>query len=259
MRTFAPVVSLAIVYGALSGSAAVAGPIVTPAFDTANFTRPIQNAWFPLVPGTTYFYEARDTDGLARTEVSITSEHKLIEGVQAVVVHDVVWLDVEDGPTVLIEDTLDWFAPDNFGNVWYMGESTVEYLYDENWNLTGSTSEGSWEAGVNGAQPGFIMPAKLHPGFAYRQEFLSGVAEDLAKVERLNGRVTVPYGTFSNALVTKEWTALEPGAVERKSYVSGIGLVLTQEFHGQRTVREELVAITGPVSADRAARLARSK
>jgi hypothetical protein len=142
--------------------------------------------------------------------------------------------------------------------VWYLGESTVEHLYDENWNLTGTTSEGSWEAGVNGAQPGFIMPANPRPGFAYRQEFLEGVAEDLAKVARLNARVTVPYGTFSNVLVTKEWTPLEPGAVERKYYVAGVGPVLVQEFHGTRTLREELVAVTGPLATGGAAR-ARSK
>jgi len=257
MKLFAPVV-LAIGLVALSSSAVDAGPVVTPAFDPANFTDPVQNPWFPLVTGTTYFYEAHDTDGLARTEVSVTSERKLIEGVQAIVVHDVVWLDVDGGPTVLVEDTFDRYAPDNFGNVWYLGESTVEYLYDENWNLTGTTTEGSWEAGVDGAQPGFIMPANPRPGVAYRQEFLPGVAEDLARVERLNGRVTVPYGTFSNALVTKEWTPLEPGAVERKYYVAGLGLVLVQEFHGQGILREELVAVTGPLATGGAAR-ARSK
>lgn len=87
--------------------------------DPANFTLPVSNPYFPLAPGTTYFYQAEEEDGLSRTEVSITSARKTIEGVSAVVVHDVSWLDVTDGPTVLIENTFDWFAPDNFGNVSY--------------------------------------------------------------------------------------------------------------------------------------------
>ena len=153
MRIFARFASPFLVFVALSGRIDVAAAVVLPAFAAANFTHPVQNPRFPLVPGTTYFYEMQTEDGLLRTEVSITAERKLIEGVWATVVHDVVWQDVDNGPTVLIEDTLDWYAPDNAGNVWYLGESTVEHLYDENWNPTGTTTEGSWEAGVDGAQP----------------------------------------------------------------------------------------------------------
>jgi hypothetical protein len=247
MQTRGRLISLLAGVMSLSGGTAAARPVIAPVFDTANFTDPVQNPFFPLVPGTTYFYEASAPEGLYRTEVTVTSGTKVIEGIPAVVVHDIVWLDVAGGPTVLIEDTFDWYAADNDGNVWYLGESTVEYLYDENWNQAGTSTEGSWEAGLNDAQPGFIMPADPRPGLAYRQEFAAGTAEDLAKIERLNAKVSVPYGTFSNALVTKEWTRLEPGAVERKYYVAGIGLVLTRELHGQRTLREELVAVsTGP-------------
>ena len=233
---------------ALSGRVAAAGAVVAPTFDPEDFTTPVQNRWFPLVPGTTYLFEAHTADGLVRTEVTVTAEQKLVDGVWATTVHDVVWLDVEGGPTVLIEDTLDWYAADHAGNVWYLGEATVEHLYNDNWTPTGTSTEGSWEAGVDGAEPGFIMPANPHPGLAYRQEHAAGVAEDRAKVERLNAKLSVPYGTFSNALVTKEWTPLSPGDVERKYYVAGIGLVLTEEFHGKGTVREALVAITAPTS-----------
>jgi len=216
----------------------------TPAFDPGNFTTPVQNPYFPLVPGTTYFYTAQSQDGLFRTEVSVTSSTKPIAGVLAIVVHDVVWLDVENGPTLLIEDTFDYYGPDNLGNVWYLGEATVEHLYDENWNPIGTTTEGSWQAGLNGGEAGVIMLADPRPGRAYRQEFAEGIAEDLAQIERLNARISVPFGTFSDALVTKEWTPLEHGAIERKYYVAGVGLVLVKEFHGGRTVREELVNVT---------------
>ena len=88
------------------------------------------------------------------------------------------------------------------------------------------------------------MLASPSPGLSYRQEFAAGVAEDLAKIERLNAKVSLPYGTFSDALVTKEWTPLEQGSVERKYYVEGVGLVLVEEFHGGPTVREQLVRVT---------------
>lgn len=214
--------------------------------DPANFTAPVANPFFPLVPGTTWFYETQTEDGLVRTEVTVTSDTKVIQGVTATVVHDVVYLDTTGGATLLIEDTQDWFASDNFGNVWYLGESTVEHLYDANWNPIGTSTEGSWEAGVDGAEAGFIMLADPRKGRAYRQEFAAGVAEDMAKVTGTNARVSVPYGNFSNVLVTKEWSTLSPGDVEVKYYAAGVGLVLVEELKGKGTVRQELVNVTGP-------------
>ena len=215
--------------------------------DPANFTNPVANLFFPLVPGTTYFYESQTADGLERTETTVTSDTKLISGVgiTAIVVHDVAFLDA-GGMTFLIEDTQDWFAPDNFGNVWYLGESTVAYLYDDNWNLTGTSTEGSWEAGMNGAQAGFIMLADPRKGRAYQQEFAAGIAEDMAKISGVNARVSVPYGDFTDVLVTKEWSPLSPGDVEVKYYAAGVGLVLVEELKGKGTVRQELVNVTGP-------------
>lgn len=221
-----------------------------PVFDSADFGSPMPNPYFPLVAGTTWVYKAQTEDGLETTTVTVSSNTPTIFGVQAIEVHDVVTLDLGAGPPLLIEDTRDWYAIDDFGNVWYMGEDTVEHLYDENWNEIGTTTEGSWIAGtvVNDqpTEPGIIMLADPSAGVTYRQEFAADVAEDMAKVEKLNGTVSVPYGDFSNVLVTKEWTPLEPGGIERKSYASGIGLILTEAFHGKGTGREELVSLTGP-------------
>lgn len=246
MKWSRPAAFALVLLASLWSSAALADKLAPPDLDPANFTSPAANPFFPLVPGTTWFYASQTEEGLVRTEVTATSDTRLIQGVTAIVVHDVVWLDVLDGPTVLIEDTFDWYAADNFGNVWYLGESTVEHFYDENWNETGTSSEGSWEAGVNDAQAGIIMPASPSAGLSYRQEFAEGVAEDMAKVERLNAEVSVTYGDFANVLVTKEWTPLEPGAVERKYYAAGIGLILVEEFHGKGTVREQLTNVVGP-------------
>jgi len=133
------------------------------------------------------------------------------------------------------EDTYDWYAQDNDGNVWYFGEYTTAYLEG------GTIShEGSWEAGVNGAEPGVVMLANTLPGLSYRQEYLAGVAEDMGKVLRLNAKVSIGYGDFVNCLETKEWSPLEPGVVEHKFYAPGIGLVLIEELK-EKTVRVELV------------------
>jgi len=145
---------------------------------------------------------------------------------------------VHDWETVngeLSEDTYDWYAQDNNGNVWYFGEDTTEYLDD------GTTSkEGSWEAGVDGAEPGIVMLAEPIPGTSYRQEYYEGNAEDMGKVLRLNARVAVEYGDFDDCLKTKEWTSLDPGVIEHKYYAPGVGLVLVKELKGT-TVRVELI------------------
>src|SRR5262249_39798178 len=134
---------------------------------------------------------------------------------------------------VLAEDTLDYYAQDRQGNVWYMGESTAEY---ENGKVT--STAGSWEAGVDGALPGIIMLADPQVGDQYRQEFHAGDAEDLAQVTALSGSVKVPAGSWSgtDVFVTEEWTPLEPDVRERKTYVRGIGNVKTETIKGGKEV-----------------------
>jgi hypothetical protein len=206
-----------------------------PQINPADFGGPIDNPFFPLAPGTTFTYEAETEDGLETDVVSVTGDTKSILDVTCTVVTDQSTLE-----GLIQEDTVDWYAQDNKGNVWYFGEYTTAYEYDEEGNLIGTSHAGSWEAGVEGAQPGIIMLADPQPGDSYRQEFLAGVAEDMAKVLRLNARVSVPYGEFNDCLETKEWSPLEPGAIEHKYYARGIGLVLVEELKG-KTVRQELV------------------
>jgi hypothetical protein len=204
-----------------------------PQIDPADFVSVIDNPYFPLTPGTTFTYEAETEDGRETDVVTVTHDTKEILGVTCTVVRDTATLD-----DVIEEDTFDWYAQDKEGNVWYFGEFTTQF---ENGVPVGH--EGSWEAGVDGAQPGIIMPADPQSGDSYRQEFLAGVAEDMAKVLRLNASVSVPYGDFENCLETKEWSPLEPGVIEHKFYARGIGLVLVEELKG-KTVRQELVDIT---------------
>jgi len=180
------------------------------------FTQRVDNAWFPLVPGSTWIYRGVEDGQPARQVVKVTRRIKTILGVRCVVVDDRLYLGGR-----LAERTTDWFAQDRRGNVWYLGEATVEF--DGSGQVT-STS-GSWEAGVDGARAGLFMPAKPHVGFSRRQEFLRGEAEDHFRVLNLRGRADTPYVTSRDALVTEEWTPLEPGLLERKAYVRGIGLV----------------------------------
>jgi hypothetical protein len=204
-----------------------------PQIDPADFVGAIDNPYFPLAPGTTFSYEAQTPDGLERNVISVTHDTKVILGVTCTVVTDRSTLD-----GVIEEDTIDWFAQDKEGNVWYFGEDTTQFE-----NGVPVSKAGSWEAGMDGAQPGIIMLADPQPGVSYRQEFLAGVAEDMARVERLNARVSVPYGDFEDCLLTKEWSPLEPGQIEHKFYARGVGLVLVEELKG-KTVRSELVTVS---------------
>jgi len=203
-----------------------------PVINPANFVAVIDNPFMPLIPGTTFIYEGQTAEGLEHEEVFVTSNTKSILGVTCVEVRDTSTVNGE-----LVEDTLDWFAQDTDGNVWYFGENAKQ--------LAGGLIvgvEGSWTAGVDGAKPGIVM--KAHPAVSdfYRQEFSLGVAEDIAEVVSLTESATVPYGSFTNCLKTEETSPLEPDALENKYYAAGIGQVLTVDLvTGDRL---ELIQIT---------------
>ena len=189
----------------------------TPEFDKANFTNPlnITNKYLPLKAGNTFIYKGRADGEPVRERFAITNETKTILGIKTRVIRDTVWINGE-----LAELTDDWFAQDDAGNVWYLGEFSTDY---ENGKVVGH--EGSWEAGVNGAKPGIVMLANPKVGDSYAQEFAPGIAEDKATVLSLNEKIRVPYGRFTNVLKTKDLSPLDPGAVEHKYYAPGIGLV----------------------------------
>jgi hypothetical protein len=135
----------------------------------------------------------------------------------------------------VIEDTFDWYAQDRWGNVWYLGEDTTEFEDGKP-----VTKAGSWEAGVDGAQPGILLPGDPQPGLAYRQEHYAGEAEDRAKVLSLDESVRVPYGSFDGALKTEDTTPLEPDVLEHKYYVKDVGPVLAVNASGEG--KEELLS-----------------
>jgi hypothetical protein len=209
-------------------------PDYDPMLDPTDFGGPVDNPLFPLVPGTTRHYAGVTEDGLETVEETVTSDVKTILGIPAIVVRAREFLDGE-----LIEDTFDWYAQDDAGNVWYLGEDSSEI---EDGEVV--STEGSWEAGVGGAKPGVIMQASPSVGQQYYQEFDLGNAEDEAIVLSLAASVEVPAGEFDGCLQTRDFTRLEPEAEEHKFYCPGIGLVL-EESPGEGT-RIELVEIEAP-------------
>jgi hypothetical protein len=210
-----------------------------PALDPANFVDamghplPIDNTLFPLTPGTTFVYEGQTAAGFEHDEFAVTHNTRTIIGITCVEVHDTVTT-----AGVLTEDTLDWFAQDRDGTVWYMGENSKQI---DGGLVVGI--EGTWTSGVDGGQPGIIM--KLHPamGDFYRQEFLLKDAEDLAEVSSTDESVTLLSNgkTYDHCVKTTETAPIEPDALENKFYAPGVGNVLVIDQTANE--RSELVDI----------------
>lgn len=201
--------------------------------DPANFTNVIDNPWWPMTPGSVWTYRETDAEGtVSKVVVTVTSDTKEILGVTTVVVHDVL---TEDG--TVVEDTFDWYAQDLDGNIWYFGEDTKEFTD------AGVDTTGSWEAGVDGAFPGVIVPAAPQPGLTYREEYLAGEAEDQATVLSIDEQVEVAAGSYTGLLMTKNYTPVEPDILEYKWYAQDVGQVLALTVSGGSD-REELTKFT---------------
>lgn len=194
----------------------------TVSLDPAQFVRGVSNPYFPLRPGDHWTYLTKTKDGTERNDVVVTKQTRTILGIEAVVVHDIVTVGNQ-----VKEDTYDWYAQDQDGTVWYLGEKTEEL---ERGKVI--STEGSWEAGVDGAQPGVIMQAEPQRGSWYWQEYFAGKAEDQARVIALGASARVPAGRFSDLLVTEERSPLEPGVMTRKYYRRGVGVVLERASAG---------------------------
>jgi hypothetical protein len=230
--------SLAILLMFLPGLVAGAGRVAAksadyrPRIDSAEFQAAVDNPYLPLVPGTTLKYVETAGKKTRENLITVTHDTKTIMGVACVVVHDQVF---EHG--VLKEDTFDWYAQDKQGNVWYFGEDTKEFL-----SRGRVKTEGSWEAGVDRAQPGIIMPGHPLPGEPYRQEYGPGHAEDMGQVIAVGDSATVPYGAFADCVKTKEWSLLESGH-ENKWYARGVGVVREESTSHEVAT---LISVTKP-------------
>src|SRR5919109_178546 len=202
--------------------------------DPADFSTTVDNPYFPLPVGARWVVRVTNQEDIEQRQVITVTDGttKIANGVTARVVHDVVR---ERGKPVEITD--DWYAQDSDGNVWYFGEDTVSFEDGE------PDRSGSFEAGVNGADAGVIMPAHPEVGMTYREEYYRGHAEDRSKVLSVDEQVEVPFGDFTDVLLTKDYTPIEPDVLEYKLYAKGIGQVLAHVVSGG-SEREELISYT---------------
>ena len=199
---------------------AASGTVV---IDPAGFTTTIDNPWFPLKPGTTLTYQGTEDGDQLHETFEITTETKVVDGVTCVVVRDRFQVN-----GVLEERTVDWYAQDLEGNVWYFGEDTA--ILDEHGNVIDTS--GTWTTGIDGAQPGIFMPANPAIGYSGRQELYVGQAEDRYVILLMGEKVKVPLGSYTDTLTTLEWTILEPDVLSEKVYVRGIGEVKEFDVRG---------------------------
>ncbi|HEY7075465.1 MAG TPA: hypothetical protein VH418_08850 [Solirubrobacteraceae bacterium] len=206
---------------ALVAAGATLGVAASPA---AAFTARVTNPYFPLRSGMTWEYHGVKDGRRLVDLVRVTGRVRRIAGAPCAVVADWTWLDGK-----LAERTTDWYTQDRHGTVWYYGERTAEL--DRRGRVV--SREGSWQAGRHGARPGVFMPAHPRAGRSFAQEHLPGHAEDHFRVITRHATVTVPFGTFrGRALLTHEWTPLEPGVLDGKWYVKGVGEVRESSLTG---------------------------
>jgi hypothetical protein len=214
--------------------ASACGTTYAPVLDPAHFVAVIDNPFFPLPAGRQLVYTGIK-DGQTQTDtVTVTDQKKVILGITATVVSDIA---SHDG--TVLEKTFDFYAQEDGGKVWYLGEDTTAFLPN------GKTdTSGSFLAGVDGAQPGIIMEADPQIPDAYRQECAAGQAEDTAWVVATTGSLRVPYGRVRDVLTTLEATQLEPGAYDEKIYAPGIGIVSERALTGPSEFAQ-LVSVSG--------------
>lgn len=223
LRTALAAAALALLAPATAGASAQAP-------DPANFTTRIDNPYWPMSPGTRWVYRETEDGASQRNIVTVTHRTRTLQGVKTRVVHDIV----RQGART-VEDTLDYYAQDRAGTIWYFGERTAEYSSGGR-----RSTKGSWLAGVHGGEAGIALPADPQVGMSYRQEYRKGVAEDMGKVLSLDEQVEVPFGHWRRTLMTKDFTPLEPRQLEHKFYARGVGPVLTLAVSGSNG-REELL------------------
>jgi hypothetical protein len=170
-----------------------------------------------------FVYQGEKDGKPGRDVLTVTHRHRTIRGVRATVIEDRLYLLGH-----LAERTTDWYAQDKDGNVWYLGERTATLGA----HSRPISTEGTWLAGVRDARAGIYMPAHPRPGDAGRQEYYQGHAEDQFKVLSLEAHVTSPAVSSIHALLTQETTRLEPGRLDHKLYVRGVGTVVEQTIKG---------------------------
>jgi hypothetical protein len=240
-KVFAAIAATAVattlgIAAAQAGGSTTSGSKVRyePQLDPAHFVSTIDNPYFPLPVGRTLIYRGTKVGVTQTDRVHVTDRTKVIEGITATAVRDVA-----THQTRVLEATSDFYAQDDQGNVWYLGENTKAY------SASGKVdTSGSWMSGVNDGEPGIIMEANPQIPDAYRQEYLAGEAEDTAWIVNTGTTTDVPYGTIHDSLTSLEFARIEPSVVDKKIYGPGLGIVKEVALTGETEVAK-LVKVTG--------------
>jgi hypothetical protein len=205
-----------------------------PVINPSDFVGKIDNPFSPMSPGQVYHYRTIIGSDSTADDLAVIAPTKSIMGVTCTIVWDRSY-DVSDN---LTEETFDWYAQDKHGNVWYFGEDAKEFAHGKV-----ISTEGSWQAGVDDAKPGIVMPPNPVVGDTYRQEYSAGIAEDMTLILSTTESATVPYGSYTNCVKTQDWTPLHPNIIENKWFARGVGWVSMKMAQGGDE-RLELVSIT---------------
>jgi hypothetical protein len=238
-KTIGTVATLAVTgllaAGISAPGASAAGGLPTPKASHFghNSTR-VTNPWFPLARGSVYVYDGQKDGKQARDVMTVTQKTKVIAGIRALPVADRLFLNGS-----LAERTTDWYAQDKRGAVWYLGEKTAEL--NAQGNVT--STEGSFLNGRDGAKGGIFMSAHPQVGQSFQQESFKGQAEDHFRILSLATSISTPAVSSQNAMLTEETTPLEPGVVDHKYYVQGIGTVKEQQVAGAQPGQEEVTQL----------------
>lgn len=180
-----------------------------------HFVQHVTNRYLPLTPGSQWVYRGHAGAAGERIVVRVLKRTRMIQGVRATVVSDQAF---EDGK--LVETTRDWYAQDDRGRVWYLGEATKSFADGQ------VSTAGSWEAGEDGAKPGVVMFPNGRLNRPYYQEYFVGEAEDVGSLLDRESRVVIGNREYRHVRITKDITALDPQVFELKFYAPGVGLVL---------------------------------
>jgi hypothetical protein len=224
LGALATLAAAAVLAAGISAPAASARSVPAPkASHFGSASSRITNPWFPLARGSVYVYDGQKDGKQARDVMTVTSKTKTIAGIRAAVIADRLFLN-----GTLSERTTDWYSQDKQGTVWYLGEKTAEL------NASGkvTSTQGSFLNGRNGAKGGIFMPAQPQVGQSFQQESFKGQAEDHFRILSMATNITTPAVSSNSAMLTEETTPLEPGVVDHKYYVQGIGTVKEQQVAG---------------------------
>lgn len=221
-------------------------------FDPANFDQSteIDNRWFPLTPGTQFTYQGSSIvdEGREphRVVFTVTDLTKVVNGVRVLVAWD---RDYASGE--LQETELAFFAQDNDGNVWHLGQYPEEY---EHGKLVDAPA---WIAGLKGARPGVTIKAEPEPAAgSYAQGYAPPPINwiDRARVYKTGQDTCVPVACYEDVLVTEEFERTKPGAFQLKYYAPEVGNVRVgwrgpNEEEKERLKLVELVQLEGKALA----------